>query len=66
MAMMKAATVALADLAKQPVTEQVKQAYPAGTHLEFGPNAIIPKPLDERLLATISDAVTQAALESGA
>ena len=56
--MMKAAAMAL-ELAKAPVTEQLK-AYPNHDNLAYGPESIIPKPLDARLLETVSDAVTQA------
>ena len=44
-----AATHALADLAKEPVPYQVMQAYRVD-HLQFGPEYIIPKPFDPRVL----------------
>ena len=59
-----AATHALRDLAKLPVPPEVEAAY-NGEHFEFGPNYIIPKPLDPRLLATVATAVAQAAVDSG-
>ena len=59
-----AATKALADLAKQDVPDEVSNAY-SGKHLQFGPEYIIPKPFDARLLTTIPPAVAKAAEESG-
>ncbi|OJX68694.1 MAG: malate dehydrogenase [Micrococcales bacterium 73-13] len=59
-----AATHALRDLAKLPVPAEVEAAY-GGTHFEFGPDYIIPKPLDPRLLATVATAVAQAAVDTG-
>jgi len=62
---MKIASVkALADLAKEPVPEQVNIAY-GETKLLFGKEYIIPKPFDPRLIATIPVAVAKAAIESG-
>ncbi len=59
-----AAVRALADLAKTPVPDMVNMAYNE-KNIVFGPNYIIPKPLDPRLLATVSPAVAKAAIESG-
>jgi malate dehydrogenase (oxaloacetate-decarboxylating)(NADP+) len=59
-----AAVKALAQLAHEPVPENVKSAY-NDMSLEFGRNYIIPKPVDPRLLITISIAVAKAAIESG-
>ncbi len=59
-----AATKALADLAKQDVPDEVSNAY-SGQHLQFGPNYIIPKPFDPRLLTAIPPAVAKAAASSG-
>lgn len=59
-----AAVKALADLAKTPVPDIVNMAYNEKT-ISFGPNYIIPKPLDPRLLATVSPAVARAAIDSG-
>jgi malate dehydrogenase (oxaloacetate-decarboxylating)(NADP+) len=39
-------------------------AYP-GEHLSFGPEYLIPKPFDPRLITTIAPAVAQAAMSSG-
>ena len=63
-AMKMAAVRALAELAKTPVPDIVNLAYNEKT-ISFGPNYIIPKPVDPRLLATISPAVARAAMESG-
>ncbi|WP_034259624.1 NADP-dependent malic enzyme [Altibacter lentus] len=63
-AMKMAAVTALADLAKQPVPEQVNIAY-GETKLNFGRDYIIPKPFDPRLIAKIPPAVAKAAMESG-
>jgi malate dehydrogenase (oxaloacetate-decarboxylating)(NADP+) len=59
-----AATYALANLAKEPVPEQVNIAY-GELRLNFGRDYIIPKPFDPRLIATIPPAVARAAMESG-
>ncbi|MEO8404752.1 MAG: NADP-dependent malic enzyme [Chitinophagaceae bacterium] len=63
-AMKLAAVKALADLARTPVPDMVNLAYNEKT-ISFGPNYIIPKPLDPRLLSTVSPAVARAAMESG-
>jgi malate dehydrogenase (oxaloacetate-decarboxylating)(NADP+) len=63
-AMKMAAVKALAEMAKWPVPDIVTMAYNE-KNLSFGPNYIIPKPLDPRLLATVSPAVARAAMESG-
>ena len=63
-AMKLAAVKALADLAQSPVPDIVNLAYNA-TNITFGPNYIIPKPLDPRLLSTVAPAVAKAAIESG-
>lgn len=59
-----AAVKALAELAKTPVPDIVNMAYNE-TNLSFGPNYIIPKPLDPRLLSYVAPAVAKAAMESG-
>jgi malate dehydrogenase (oxaloacetate-decarboxylating)(NADP+) len=63
-AMKLAAVKALAELAKTAVPDIVNLAYNQKT-LAFGPEYIIPKPLDPRLLATVAPAVAKAAIESG-
>jgi malate dehydrogenase (oxaloacetate-decarboxylating)(NADP+) len=63
-AMKLAAVKALAELTKTPVPDIVTLAYNEKT-ISFGPNYIIPKPLDPRLLATVAPAVAKAAIASG-
>ncbi len=63
-AMKLAAVKALADLAKTPVPDIVNMAYNE-KNIVFGPTYIIPKPLDPRLLSTVTPAVARAAIESG-
>lgn len=57
-----AAAHALSDLAREPVSKRVLEAYNL-TELKFGKDYIIPKPFDERLLARVSSAVAKAAKE---
>jgi len=59
-----AAVKALAELARLPVPDLVNMAYNEKVIL-FGPNYIIPKPLDNRLLQQVAPAVAKAAMESG-
>ncbi|PKV63632.1 NADP-dependent malic enzyme [Pontibacter ramchanderi] len=59
-----AAVRALAKLAKEPVPELVHKAYGDNT-ISFGRTYLIPKPLDPRLITTVSPAVAKAAMESG-
>ncbi len=59
-----AAVKALAELARQPVPDLVNVAY-NNISLQYGPLYIIPKPMDPRLLVTVSMAVARAAMESG-
>jgi len=62
---MKVAAVnAIRDIAKEPVPAEVEAAY-EGAHFEFGPDYILPKPMDTRLLPRIRDAVAAAAHASG-
>lgn len=63
-AMKLAAVKALAELAQTPVPDIVNLAYNT-QNITFGPEYIIPKPLDPRLLATVAPAVARAAIESG-
>ena len=58
-----AAVHAIAELAKQPVPEEVKQAYNL-KQLEFGREYFIPKPFDKRLFSKVSTAVAKAAVKS--
>ncbi|WP_093287802.1 malic enzyme-like NAD(P)-binding protein [Solimonas aquatica] len=63
-AMKVAAVRALAQLAREPVPGEVLDAYGLKS-LCFGPDYIIPKPLDPRLRNLVAPAVAQAALDSG-
>ncbi|MGH8529349.1 MAG: malic enzyme-like NAD(P)-binding protein [Nevskiales bacterium] len=63
-AMHLAAVYALKDLAKLPVPQSVLEAYEVAA-MSFGPEYIIPKPFDPRLIDRIPPAVAQAAIESG-
>ena len=60
-----AAAEALAELAKEDVPDAVVKAY-GDEPLQFGPDYIIPKPLDPRVLFRVAPAVARAAAESGA
>ncbi|MFO7721183.1 MAG: NADP-dependent malic enzyme [Gillisia sp.] len=62
--MKMAAVKALASLAKEHVPEQVNIAY-GETKLNYGPEYIIPKPFDPRLISRVPPAVAKAAMESG-
>lgn len=62
--MQLAAVKALAELAKTTVPDIVNLAYNQ-KNLHFGPDYIIPKPLDPRLLSTVAPAVAEAAIKSG-
>ncbi len=64
-AMKRAAAEALAALAREPVPAEVLEAYGVD-HLEFGPDYIVPKPLDRRVCLWEAPAVAKAAMESGA
>lgn len=59
-----AAVKALSKLAKEPVPDMVNKAY-GDDQIVFGRKYLIPKPLDPRLITTISPAVAKAAMESG-
>jgi malate dehydrogenase (oxaloacetate-decarboxylating)(NADP+) len=63
-AMKLAATHALAELAREEVPESVSRTYGLD-RLEFGPEYIIPKPFDPRVLLRESSAVAKAAMDSG-
>ncbi len=64
-AMKVAAAEALADLARQDVPDAVVKAY-GDQPIQFGPDYIIPKPVDPRVLFEVAPAVARAAIESGA
>ncbi|AQA17507.1 malate dehydrogenase [Halioglobus japonicus] len=59
-----AAVQALCDLAREPVEQAVLDACGVES-LAFGPEYIIPKPMDSRLLGRLAPAVARAAIESG-
>jgi malate dehydrogenase (oxaloacetate-decarboxylating)(NADP+) len=59
-----AAVHAIAELAQAEQSEVVAAAY-AGANLSFGPEYLIPKPFDPRLMMKIAPAVAQAAVDSG-
>ncbi len=62
--MKMAAVNALAALAKEPVPDEVLKAYGKDS-MEFGPEYIIPTPLDPRLQERLPQAISQAAIDSG-
>jgi malate dehydrogenase (oxaloacetate-decarboxylating)(NADP+) len=59
-----AASHALADLAREPVLDSVLRAYDLET-LSFGPDYLIPKPFDPRVLLAVAPAVAGAAVDEG-
>jgi len=59
-----AAVKAIADLATQEASDVVATAY-GGQELSFGPEYVIPKPFDPRLIMEIAPRVAQAAMDSG-
>ena len=62
--MKMAATTALANLAKEPVPDEVSEAYSLD-FITFGEDYIIPKPFDKRVLVWVASAVAEAAVEAG-
>jgi len=64
-AMKIAAVQAIAELARMEVSEAVAAAYGGETHAGFGPDYIIPRPFDLRLILKIAPAVARAAMDSG-
>ena len=60
-----ACVVEIAALAKAEISAEVAAAYP-GEEMRFGPDYLIPKPFDSRLILRIAPAVAKAAAESGA
>ena len=59
-----AAVYALARLAREEVPDSVSKAY-GNEKFAFGPNYIIPKPFDPRVLLHVAPAIAQAAMDSG-
>src|SRR3546814_1791695 len=64
MEMKVAAAMALAELARQDVPDEVARAY-GGERMQYGPKYIIPVPFDPRLISHIPAAVAKAAMDSG-
>ncbi|MFZ4077427.1 MAG: malic enzyme-like NAD(P)-binding protein [Legionellaceae bacterium] len=64
-AMQMAAVDAIRQLVHEPVPEDVKLNYPGVTDWVFGPNYILPKPIDPRLFERVPQAVARAAVKSG-
>ncbi len=64
MEMKMAASYALAKLAKEPIPDSVKEAY-SGEQIEYGPEYIIPKPFDPRVLLWVAPAVAKTAIDTG-
>jgi malate dehydrogenase (oxaloacetate-decarboxylating)(NADP+) len=62
--MLLAAAVALADLAREEVVDEVSRAY-GHEHFTFGPEYLLPKAIDPRVLVRASAAVARRALEDG-
>ncbi len=60
-----AAVEAIRQLVHEPVPQGVKDNYPGVTQWDFGPDYIIPKPIDPRLRERVSAAVAKAAIASG-
>ncbi len=60
-----AAVHAIRSLAKAPIPDDVKHAYPHLEGIEFGPAYIIPTPFDPRLRERVPAAVAYAAVKSG-
>lgn len=63
--MQLAAVYAIKDLAKEPIPQTVLDAYQIKTPLTFGPDYLLPKPVDPRLKERVSAAVAEAAIKSG-
>ena len=62
--MKRAAVEAIAGLARAQPSDMVRKAY-GGAELRFGPDYLIPKPFDPRLMEHVAPAVAQAAMDSG-
>jgi malate dehydrogenase (oxaloacetate-decarboxylating)(NADP+) len=59
-----AAVYAIAELARQPIPDEVLSAY-SGQQIIYGKNYIIPKPFDPRLISAIAPSVAKAAMQTG-
>ena len=60
-----AAVEAIRSLVHEPVPQEVKDNYPQVKDWTFGPNYILPKPIDPRLLERVPNQVKKAAIASG-
>lgn len=60
-----AAVKAIQALAKEPVPQHIVDLYPDVDALQFGPEYIIPKPMDPRLRECVSKAVSNTAIKQG-
>jgi malic enzyme len=60
-----AAVHAIRELAKEPALPEVMAAYSGLISLSYGPDYIIPKPMDPRLRERVVPAVAKAAIEAG-
>lgn len=63
--MLIAAVHAIKDLAREPIPDEVKDAYDGLEGLSYGPNYILPKPTDPRLIERVPAAIAKAAHETG-
>lgn len=59
-----AAVHAIADLAREPVADEVSSAY-SGRKMQYGPEYIVPTPFDPRLIIKVPPAVAKAAIQTG-
>ncbi len=64
-AMQIAAVEAIRQLVHEPAPQEVKDNYPQVTDWTFGPNYILPKPIDPRLLERVPASVAKAAIATG-
>jgi len=64
-AMQIAAVHAIKDLAREPIHPSVLEAYPGLDGVSFGPDYILPKPTDPRLIERVPPAIGKAAIETG-
>lgn len=65
-AMLIAAAEAIRKIAHEPILKSILEAYPnSDKQLKFGPDYILPKPIDPRLIEQVPAAVAKAAIETG-
>lgn len=63
--MLIAAVHAIKDLAREPIPDEVKAAYEGLDDVSYGPDYILPKPTDPRLIERVPAAIAKAAHETG-